>query len=322
MHKEEFLQNVRELAAAGTITESELVGAYRAARKDAGASVRLGISEVLYYIGGAIVCIGIGIFLFQNWGDLNMATRIIATLGSSIAAYVVGVLFKQYKNLGQVSDAFFLIASAVLPIGLGVTFHEYGTEVGNPRMQSVMSLIAFAVMLSSYTLYRRIVFMIFGVLFGTWAYFSVISWVIGTYPVDTLFEYVVLAAGIAYVLLGYGFVNHKDLRVLTGVLYSIGLIAALGSALALGGWTPEQNVFWEVIFPGLALGTAFLGAYLKSRSFLVFGSMYLMAYIIKITAEYFSDTLGWPLALVICGFALIAIGYGAFYVNKKYLGQK
>ena len=93
----------------------------------------------------------------------------------------------------------------------------------------------------------------------------------------------------------------------------------LGAALALGGWSPQQNIFWELIFPGLVFGIIFLSVYLKNKSFLVFGALYLMAYIIKITSEYFSQSLGWPLALVLAGFMLMGIGYFAFYLNQKYI---
>ena len=52
---------------------------------------------------------------------------------------------------------------------------------------------------------------------------------------------------------------------------------------------------------------------------LVLGSLYLMGYIMKITAEYFSDSLGWPVSLVLVGFALIAIGYATFMMNQRFM---
>ncbi len=71
----------------------------------------------------------------------------------------------------------------------------------------------------------------------------------------------------------------------------------------------------------LALGTLFLSINLKSGSFLTFGTLFIMAYILKITAEYFTRGLGWPLALVIAGLMLIAIGYLSFYLKKKYISS-
>jgi hypothetical protein len=123
---------------------------------------------------------------------------------------------------------------------------------------------------------------------------------------------------LVYALLGYALTQTPH-RALIGALYGFGMLLFLGAALALGAWKPDQNVWWELAFPGLVFGVMFLSVYLKSKAFLTFGSLYLMVYILKITAEYFADSLGWPLALVLTGLGLIAIGYLYFKLKKKYL---
>jgi hypothetical protein len=77
--------------------------------------------------------------------------------------------------------------------------------------------------------------------------------------------------------------------------------------------------FWELVFPGLVFGVMFLSVYLRSKAFLTFGSLYLVAYIFKITGEYFAESMGWPLVLVLTGLGLIAIGYLHFSLKRKYL---
>ena len=151
-------------------------------------------------------------------------------------------------------------------------------------------------------------------------FFSFTSLLVGSNPhFDWEFSaYRVLCTGLVYALLGYYFTQTPQ-RALTGALYGFGVLFFLGAALALGDWKPNQNAFWELIFPGLVFGVMFLSVYLKSRAFLTFGSIYLMVYILKITAEYFADSLGWPLALVLTGLGLIAIGYLHFNLKKKYL---
>lgn len=42
-----------------------------------------------------------------------------------------------------------------------------------------------------------------------------------------------------------------------------------------------------------------------------------MGYILKITSEYFADSLGWPLALMIAGFGMIGVGYLTVYIKRK-----
>jgi hypothetical protein len=136
-----------------------------------------------------------------------------------------------------------------------------------------------------------------------------------------LTEYRFLTTGLAYGLLAYAF-SEDDRQALTGALYGFGILFFLGAAYMLGGYKPSQNYFWEMIFPGLTLGTLFLSVYLKSKSFLTFGALYLIAYIGKITVEYFKDSFGWPLSLVLIGFALMGIGYGAFHLNSEYFGDQ
>jgi hypothetical protein len=130
-----------------------------------------------------------------------------------------------------------------------------------------------------------------------------------------------MAVGASYIFLGYNFLK-SELEKLSGILFGLGAAFVLGSALILGGWSPNQNFFWELIFPGLAFGALFLSVPLKSKGFLAVGTLSLMVYIGKITAEYFSEGVGWPMALIFCGFMMIGIGYLAFWINQNYLKNK
>ncbi|MGH2611719.1 MAG: hypothetical protein ACRDFB_01560, partial [Rhabdochlamydiaceae bacterium] len=135
------------------------------------------------------------------------------------------------------------------------------------------------------------------------------------------YEYRVLFVGLSYLFLGY-YLSSTLQRDLAGALYGFGSLFFLGAALSLGGFKPSQNIFWELIFPGLVFVILYLSVHLKSKAFLTFGTLFVMIYILKITGEYFSGTLGWPISLMFCGVALIGVGYYAFSLNKKYLSVK
>jgi uncharacterized membrane protein YczE len=47
--------------------------------------------------------------------------------------------------------------------------------------------------------------------------------------------------------------------------------------------------------------------------------LFLVAYLIRITAQYFSNITGWPIALIFIGIVIIGLGYLAIYINKKYI---
>lgn len=323
MDKKELLKHIQSLASQQAITKDEVTSAFDAGiRGDVPSEVshQAGISHILYYIGGAVVFLGISVLIWQHWTALNSATKILSTLGSGIAAYIAAVFLSREERLEITSRAFYFISALVMPLGLHVTFHVAGLDTGSHGVQSIVSGILLATFLLSYFVNRKTVFTLFNIIFGTWLFFSFTSFIVGGRPgFDWEFSaYRVLCTGLVYALLGYYFTTTSH-RALTGALYGFGVFCFLGAALALGDWKPHQNWFWELIFPGLVFGVMFLSVYLKSKAFLTFGSLYLIAYIFKITGEYFAESLGWPLVLVLTGLGLIAIGYLHFNLKRKYL---
>lgn len=322
--KEEVLQYIKTLGEQKIVTKDELDLAFDSGsgiKTDVVLTKKLGISEILYYIGGAIVFLGIAILLWQNWSTLGFGTKVLATLGAGVAAYFVGVLFSRDERTETAGSAFYLISALVTPMGLWVVFDNAGFDTSSYGSQSLISGIMLGTYLLSLLVFRKNIFTLFSILFGTWLFFSFTGFMIGGgqyFDSWKFYEYRVLVAGIAYMLLGYAF-SKTERAPLSGFLYGFGILGFLGAALTLGSWKPNQNVFWELIYPGLVFGALFLSVQIKSKAFLTFGTLFLMAYILKITSEYFSSGLGWPLALVIAGLAMIGVGYMSISLKKKYL---
>lgn len=328
MDKETLLRSIADLAAQKLISKEEVLKAFGdAGCKEQPASARAAqtrsMGEIVSYIGGGIVVMGIAIFIGQHWSELATATRILATLGSGIAAFTLGVIFSRSERFNLLSQVFFFISALTMPAGLSITFDSAGWDMGSTLTHTMLSGTLFCVYGAAYWLFKKGVFNIFNIIFGTWFFFSFTDALI-TKSTQTLSykfdEYRVLAVGLSYVLIGYHFSRVRK-HVLSKWLYALGVIGFLGAALALGGWDPKQNFFWELLFPGLCFGVVYLSIYLRSKIFLVFGALYLIGYFLKITGEYFAKSLGWPLALIILGFVLIFIGYFSFYFNKKYLSE-
>lgn len=323
MNKEELLQAVTHAAKEKLATRDEVTKAYDAGAENVPVQDeghRFGIAEILYYLGGGIVVLGIGIFLSDHWDELSHFTRILSTLGAGLVAYIAGVALSQQGSRSDWGQAFHLIAALVLPIGLFVTLDEFGTDVSGYGVASLVYAALLALYLFSYRMFQKVLFMLFSIVFGSLLFVNVTDWLAdGTALFDSgdFVSYQFLVMGLVYLLLGYNFVGKAE-SALTKYLYAFGVLFFLGAALALGGWSPDQNWFWEIIFPGLALGTIFLSLPLRSRSFLILGSVFLIAYILKITGEYFTDSLGWPFALVLAGFALIGVGALFVRLNNRY----
>jgi hypothetical protein len=325
MDKEQLLTELKQAAASNLINKEEVLDVFESSSsQDVVVSSKLNISHILYYIGSAIVFFGISIYVFQNWNNLNFFTKVFVTLGSSIAAYIVGVLFyQQNENLKEAGLGFFLISALLMPLGLSILIDHAGYNVSASSTQSFISGIVFLVFLASFFVFRSSLFIVLEVIFGTWFFYAFTGFLvyIGNSIFDSkFFEYRTLITGLSYLLLGYYFAQTQR-AVLRGFLYGFGVLFFLGSALALGGYNPNQNVFWEVGFVGLVFAALFLSVYLKSKPFLVFGAIFLTIYIFKITGEYFTSSIGWPLSLIVAGLLMVAVGYYTVRLNQKYFKQ-
>jgi hypothetical protein len=319
-----LLAAVRNLAAAGELTEAEVVVAVRegAAIPAAQVAERSGrYSRVLSFVGGGVTFIGIVAFIAQVWDRLGAVMHVVVTLGSGLAAYAAGVLLSRHGRLGAAGPAFFLIAALVLPIGLAVALDEGGLDPERLGLQSLMALALLVVFLVAYRLFRASSLLVYAIAYATWALFAITGFLAGSDPRFAgreFFEYRTLAVGLAFMVLGWAF-SATEREGLSGPLYAVGSVAFLGSALALTGWKPSQNVFWELAFPGLVFGVLYLSVHLRSKALLTFGSLFLGAFLAKITGEYFSDSMGWPLALIVLGLLLMGVGYLAFRLGRTYL---
>lgn len=281
------------------------------------------LMSILYFIGGGIVFMGVAFWIGQEWKNFGSFAKILCTLGISIGFFISAVFLAQSKEHETLSNVFFLIAALIMPFGLGVTYDELDFNVSSYAIGSQIGLILSLVFISAYFLYKRNLLLFIALFFASCLFFIFTDQLMSdTYLAsDNKFDlYRLFFMGIAWMLLGHAFSNTER-KSLTSWFYAFGVIAVLGTGLALGDWKPNQSAFWEIIYPGLALGIVFLSTVVKSRSFLIFGSLGFGAYLCKITAEYFSDSLGWPLALILMGFAMIGIAFGAVRIRKKFLSS-
>lgn len=317
MNKTELLQQLSALVESGDLTRQEVLHAIATPK----VSLASRMSVVLYYIGGGVVFLGMVFLIAQEWGHFSSAMKIFVTLGSGLAAFIVGILFSNQERLGAAGPAFFLIAALLLPAGLAVTYDEAGINVDTSSAIIQISGLLFAAYFGGYLLMRKNVLLTFAFIFGTCLFFAITNQIVHGAPMIDFWSFVnyrILFVGLTYLLLGYSFVGTER-EVLTGWLYTFGIVGFLGAGLALGELKPNQNVLWEAIYPGLVFGVIFLSTHLKSRILLIFAALALGIYLTKITGEYFSDSLGWAFSLVIVGFLLMGVAYLAIRVNRSYL---
>ena len=329
MNKDDIINGIKSLAASGQLERNEIIAAYDEGKghvsqeqpeQNENSTTLSRYSGILYYIGGGIVFLGLIFFIGQLWAGFNTFMRIFITLGAGIAAYIMGVLFNQQHRLGSAGPAFFMISALLIPGGMIVSFDEFNIRIDEDKIQNLISGLLFITYLVSYIVFKRFVLLAFSILFGSWFYFAVTGTLLSNAIIlpEWRFGYYLFATlGLSYLFIGFSF-EKTDKQALVKILYLFGINFFLGSLLALTGWKPSQDVLWELFYPAFVFGGLYLSAVIHSRIILTFCAFYLAVYIIKITVEYFSDGLGWPITLILCGFILMGMGYAAIHLKRKY----
>ena len=334
MNKQELYKAIEQGLSQGLVSKQELFdflghGQYSAINSpesiepgviDAIFGKKIGIVEILYYIGGLIVSIGIGVLIAQNWDIFNNLAKITVSLGAGLLIYIAGVIFSRREKLTGVAQAFFLIAALVIPIGSLITLDIAGLRLDFSVSQNIFFLLMTIFYLGSYFSLRKVIFLIFGIFFATGLFFTLTNSLFVTSTNEFFSEFIryrILIVGLSYMGLAHWMAKGFQ-PVLARAFYVLGAIGLLGGALSLSGWSKYEGILWDVIFPGLVFALLFLSVYVKNKGLLLVGSSFLMVYILKITGVYFSEGLGWPVALMVAGFALIGVGYLTYTLNQKY----
>jgi hypothetical protein len=263
--------------------------------------------RVLGFIGGTFVFAGVGVFVALQWESMNSAARVVITLGSGIAAFVMAVLASRDSRYEKAATPLFLMAAALQPTGLLVLFDELGSG-GDWRWASLVTCGVMALQFAAtFSSLRRstLVFMtvFFAVLFF-WTMFDML---------DMDEDFVALVLGASLVLTAVG-VDRTPHRVVTPVWYLFGALGVLYGIFDIVEDTP-----FELVFLLAAAGFVYLSVALHSRTLLFVATAGILSYTAWFTGEYFADSVGWPIALIIFGLFLIGLSALALRIDRDYV---
>ena len=325
MTKTEILTAITELAKTGQVTRAEVIDAYQGgsnASEPITSANSSRIANILYTIGGLVVVAGIIFLVIQSWDKLSDAIQILVSLGSALVLYFSALLLFTNRTARPLSEVLFVLAGILLPVGIFVTLQKI-SPVGNLWIgQLIMAGLPAIMYFITYWVVRRPIVLFTSLLLGTWALTAFFGLMLDDLALEgellaRVWAYWAMALGAGHALLAFSFKDSR-LQKLVSPLELLGAGAVLSSGFAL---TFIDETPWAAIYALLVTGIIYLSIYLKSRVMLFLGSLALMAYLIRITFDYFADSLGWPIALIIIGFFVIGIGYASVLINNRYIGK-
>jgi len=327
MNKEELFQELAQKIASGEVRREEIMEQLgyvsavspKVEHESEGWKKHFSLTKILYFLGTSIAFLGIIFFVAQVWDDIGSFGRILITFILGLILAGTGSIFLNSKPESYLGQVFHVIAGLLIPGGALVTLSELSTDFISlwPVTITIGVIFIFYLLL---TLYHKIeVLTFFAIANGTaFTYLLVESIIEGPfYRHDDIHAYLTMFIGLSYLLLAYSFRVGWNKR-LVGVLNFFGIAGFFGAAFSR---VFESGGIWELLFFILAVGGMVLAVQLKSRSILVVSTFFLIGHFAYITNEYFADSIGWPISLVVLGFLFIGLGYASITISKKYIGD-
>ncbi len=319
MKKEELLQELSTKITTGEISREEIM--HRLAPTAPKGSSSFPVTKMLYVLGAAIVIVGIIIFFHQVWDDMGSFGRIAVTLGLGLLITALGSWLLQDKPEEKLGSVFHFIGGMLIPGGALVTLDELSTGVDHPWIVAMTFGGIFAFYLLLNFVHKNAILTFFAIANGTATVYLVVNAITDNsfydwFDVQDIYEYLTMAVGASYLLLAHAFRDGWNKK-LIGALMFFGITAFLGAAFS----QVYDSVPWQILYFFVIMGCLFLAVFMKSHSILAMSTIFLLAHVSYITSEYFADSLGWPVSLVILGFLFIGLGYASININKNYIAR-
>ena len=267
------------------------------------------VTRLLYIIGGIFITLGLFYFVSQIWDDLNSASRILISLGLGISFAGAGSVFMLRVPERELGSVFHAIGRFMVSGGVLVTLDEMGVALDANWSITITIGTVFLFYLLLTLLHQRVVLNFFAFLNGT-AFAYLLPDANGA-----ISDHLTMCLGASYLLFAHQLRQGWNERLIPLLLFfsTFGFYGAAFSQI-------RDSLIMEMLYPFLAFGGLVLAAsIIKSRIMLVLCAFAIIAYIAYFTAEYFADSLGWPISLILLGFVIIGIGYLSISLNRKYL---
>ena len=323
MNKEELLQELSVKIGNGELSREEVLSRLNfapAIRQESDEETKgfshFSVTKMLYVLGAVIVITGVGFFVAQIWDDIGSFGRIAVTLGPGLLIAAIGSMLLKQKPEDNIGPIFHFIGGMLIPGGAIVTLSEIEVDFISLWSVAITFGVIFAFYLLLNAIHKHPILTFFAIANGTaFIYLLAEAMVEGPYyRHEDLYAYLTMVIGASYLFLAHAFREGWN-KHLVGALYFFGSGGFLGAAFS----QVFDSVPWQLLYFLIVLGGLFLSVYMRSRSILVMSTLFLIAHVSYITSEYFADSLGWPISLVILGFVFIGLGYASVTINKKYI---
>jgi predicted membrane protein DUF2157 len=303
----EAMNEIVALARRHAISSGEIAAAMGGVPEPADHRRRAILIRVLAYLGGTFVFAGIGVFVALQWDGLNSAARVVVTLGTGVSALILALIAFHEERFSRAATPLLLVAAALEPTGMIVSFKEYGSG-GDWRWASLITSATMALQFAGvFGRLRRSTPLFQVVVFATLAFWAACDLL----ELRERTIAIVLGGSLILASVGIDRTGHQDI---TPPFYFLGAIAFL-----YGFFDSVERTSFEILFLAVSAGFVYLATVVGSRTLLLVATLAILAYTGYFTGQHFADSIGWPLALIAFGIFMIGLSALAFRIDRTYI---
>ncbi len=307
--KNNALKQILEIAHEYNLTATEIENVLGSKTVDTPESSSGMLGRILGYLGGIFIFAGLSVFISMNWHVMNTAARIIITLGSGLAVFVMALVASTDERYSKLKIPLYLIAAALQPTGILVAIDEFSS--GGDWQYAVMITAGIMTLQQAAVFWqKRETTLLFTSLFFALWFFGVSLDLVN---VDEGVIALVLGASTLIFCVGLERTSYSGINpfwYLTGsAVFYHGLFDLV-----------EHSVV-ELVFLAFAVAGVFLSTWVRSRTLLFTSNVAILAYIGYFSYQHFQDSLGWPLVLIMMGLIFIALSVLAMRINRRYISS-
>lgn len=305
--RDQALSRIVELARQHGISHADVRAALEAGAGPAKPARQGALGRVFAWLGGTLVLAGLCVLVATLWHDMGTPERVIATLGTGLAALVLSYMASLYAGRERLVTPLFLIAVLTEPVGIVVILQEFSTG----RNETLGALAVAGVMTLQCVLFlarvkrSAVVFAALG--FGSVAVSAALA------LVDVEAEFNALLVGVSLFLVTLA-VRRSEHEPITPFWFFVSSGTILGSWFALVEGEPL-----EVSEVALIAGCIWLSTALRSRTLLATGTIAFLVYVGWFSGRRFADSVGWPLLLIALGVLMMGAGTAAVRIHRRYI---
>jgi len=238
---------------------------------------------------------GICVFIGTYWDDFGSAERVIVTLGTGLVAFIMGLVCLYDKRYERAATPLFLIAAILQPTGILAMLQEYSS--GGDVRHGLIFMCAYMLVQQGATYWskRRTLFAFSAIFFGC----ILLANLFDVWNFDGKLIGVVM--GVSLICIAYALQQSRYLAI-APFWYFLGAVLLMWYV-----FETVENTPFELLYLGLSALLILVSITVRSRALLSVGTLSMLVYIGYYMAEHFANKLGWPIALVVIGVALIGL---------------